>query len=244
MKKTILVVVLVIVIVAALIGVGYWIITRDLSNTVDQSSATKTATSTQQAYVNSQYKFSIDIPVTWENYDSQMSGTNQLFEISYRDPAREREIKVNECVFNEDIDWANPTPVEAECVSYMAELSQADKEKILNSTTGFIHSKSIIIQVFEDTDDEDLQTWITKRYRLPETELQDFELGKQITMGGETGYFSNIGCCADYIVTYTVKHGDKVYSIGTNYEAGDTGSGVTEDNTLLQEFARTFKFIE
>lgn len=246
MKKTVLIILAILVPVAVLFFVGYWIITEDLAKKTASESPTPTPaiSGEMKTYENNEFKFSFQYPLIYVNYDAQLSGAvGELFNIAFRDPARETERKVNDCVINESFNWANSTPKQAECTQYLAELTQPEKDKVLQSTTGLLHSKSIIVQVFDDSGELDVKTWLINRYELAQTELQDYAPGKQITMAGETGYFSNIGCCADYVVTYTVKHGDKIYILGTNYELGDTGSGATEDNTLLQEVAKTFEFV-
>ncbi len=247
MKKTVLMIFAILVPVAVLFFVGYWIITEDLAKKTASESSTSTPALTQdlRTYQNSEFKFSFQYPSTYVNYDAQMSGVeNQLFNVAFRDPAREREIKVEECVTNEKYGWGNVSITEGSCTQYLTGVTQEQKDKILNRTTGLLHSKSVIVQVFDDSAGTDVKTWLIDRYKLPQTELQDYAPGKQITMAGETGYFSNIGCCADYFVAYVIKYGDKIYSLGTNYELGDTGSGATEDNTLLQEVAKTFEFVK
>jgi len=244
MNKTVLIVLLVLIAIV-LGGFGWWFLTKGFNRSETEKIAVSVTStpSTQKTYENSNFGFSFKYPDTFVKYDAQMSnGTGQLFAISYRDPAREKEILVNDCVMNESVSWQNSTPKQADCTQTLANLTQTEKTKILDSIDGPLLSKSIIVQVFDDSVGSDIKTWLTNRYKQANTELENYVSGKQITMGGETGYFSNIGCCAGYIVNYAVKHGDKIYILNTNYKDADTGSGTTEDNTFLQDVAETFEF--
>lgn len=109
--------------------------------------------------------------------------------------------------------------------------------------SGPIAVDDIYVRVYKKNSDfSNLNSWLVDTFKLPNTELADYEVGDEITLGELKGYYSSIGCCAGVDRNYIVEKGDYVYSLGSSH----FDTSITDKNmtATFQKIAPTFQFTE
>jgi len=107
--------------------------------------------------------------------------------------------------------------------------------KYADTETGGMYQgsvKDIYIKVYEASA-VSLRDWLITKYKIADTELSNYSVGKEIAMGQISGYLSDTGCCGGFDKSYVVNKGDHIFILGTTYEK-------YEDT--LGEIAPTFSF--
>lgn len=226
------------ILILAIGGVsGYFANQKGLFQKKSSPTSTKENANTLQTYTNKSLNFSLKYPASWIEIPRISSDKETIFTKELLDPQRQKELEISDCLINESFNWANDSPVKEDCVSILAQVT-AEQRKTLNVK---ISPKNVYIAVIQPkTEVKDLKTWLTDRFRTKDGELQNFEPGGEITLGGQKGYIVSIGCCADYDVAYVVQKGNLIYQLGTNDGDGQLENG---QNSLLDEISKNFKFI-
>ncbi len=203
----------------------------------------RTATAGNKLYSNDKYGFSFEYPSDWINFKPEEGGKvigeyKVLFSIGFKDPKQEELIRKVDCINNEKTEWANPNPTEDECKPLLLGLSSEQKEE-LYTKEGNALPRNIFVYVYKGNGaKKDISDWLIGKYRLPETELQDYKPGKKITMAGQDGYVSNLSCCAGYNLNYVIQNKSYVFELGTYDQKSDDSK--QSDNTLLEKIAKSF----
>lgn len=108
--------------------------------------------------------------------------------------------------------------------------------------SGPVTSDDVYMRVYKKTTSSTtLNAWLISTYKLPNSELSDYAVGKEITLGGQKGFFSSIGCCAQVDRNYVVEKGDYIYSLGSGHFDNDIKD--VDMPATFQKIAPTFKFI-
>jgi len=250
LKGEVLFVVLVVVLVLAIAGttaLGYVVYKQDKNAKNATSSTLKTdstaTASTQETYQNLEYGFYFKYDSTWKKYEplnkTNAKGDKAVFAVGFKDPVRDIRIKQFDCINEEMVDWANKTPSKTECDPILLKLSKEQKQDIFQDRNSS-RLRNVEVSIFKDESGKTAAEWLTDKYKIPETELQDFQVGKEVAVNDVKGNFANIGCCDDYNVLYALRNTGYIYLITTNDQSEDISG---QDNKLLQQIARDFKFI-
>ncbi|AKM82044.1 MAG: hypothetical protein UT28_C0001G0233 [Berkelbacteria bacterium GW2011_GWE1_39_12] len=91
----------------------------------------------------------------------------------------------------------------------------------------------------KNSDFTNLNAWLVSTFKLPNTELEDYQVGSEISLGGLKGYYSSIGCCAGVDRNYVVEKGNYIYSLGSSH----FDSSITDKDmpATFQKIAPTVK---
>lgn len=186
--------------------------------TTDTNTATTRSdlTTSWQTYTNSKYGFSFKYPKEWESTKKEETtepaqGISDLvLKVSFSDP--DMALKIS-CAFNESQNWKETTPTKTACDPILSKLTVEQKNKFTSPKS----TDNIFVRIYQKDPSIALKDWLYNTFHLPDTELQEYQVGAEIILGGEKGYFSSIGCCASVDRNYVVTKGDFVYSLGSNY---------------------------
>jgi len=99
---------------------------------------------------------------------------------------------------------------------------------------------NFFLRVYKNSTNTTLKDWLYSTFHRPNTELENYEVGKAIVLGDENGYFSSIGCCGTSDRNYVVEKGQYIYSLGTYYV--DPTIGDKEMPTIFKQVLSTFQF--
>jgi hypothetical protein len=184
-------------------------------------------------YTNTDFRFSFSYPSSWIKRINKFEWRGDLnadlvFGIDFSDPAREKEILIADCLNNRSSNWVNATPTRATCDPILASLS-ADQEKKYETV---MRPRNIFIRVYHS--DIPLREWLLMTYKVPKTELEDYQIGRDIELSGRKGYYSSTGCCDGIDRAYAVKKEAYIYEFGTN----------CDDNPIIEDFVGGFKFLQ
>lgn len=94
-------------------------------------------------------------------------------------------------------------------------------------------SKNNIYLAIFNGDSSPLADWLTNHYKKADTELENYTVGKQITLGQINGYLSDTGCCGANNIAYVVKKNSLIYALGSTY---------AEAEKTISEIYQTFQF--
>lgn len=108
--------------------------------------------------------------------------------------------------------------------------------------SGPVTSDDVYMRVYKKTSSyTTLNAWLLSTFKLPDSELENYAVGKTITLGGLKGYYSSIGCCAQVDRNYVVEKGDYIYSLGSGHFDNDISDA--DMPATFQKIAPTVKFI-
>jgi hypothetical protein len=85
------------------------------------------------------------------------------------------------------------------------------------STTKREPLNDIYVRIYKAASISNLSDWLLSTFRVPDSELANYEVGKAITMAGKSGYYSSIGCCGNLDRNYIIMNNGYVYSLGTSF---------------------------
>lgn len=192
------------VLLAFVIGgvVGYavgadWEIAKNTEDAA-YAPATSTVTSATTASPSTTATTTADPTADWKTY------TNSTYGFSFKYPTNwtktESTTEAGEGVLSKDlvlkVTFTDPTPI---------------------STTTRQPINNIYARIYKTSAGISLNDWLINTFRLPETELADYQVGKAITMAGKSGYYSSIGCCSQSDRNYVVMNNNYIYSLGTSF---------------------------
>lgn len=205
------------------------------------TTAETATTAPANTYTNTDYGFSFVYPEGWTTAENPYitASTGVVSSINYRNPADTLANKKIDCVQNEAVSWANPAPTKAECQSILADLTTKQKTDLDNTKPGSEYH-TLFVRVYNASGYTDAKKWLTNHYTSLGGQIADsYNMGKEISLGSQTGVYSDASCCAGYDVSYAVLKGAYVYEFGTNDRTADADE---KDNTFLQKMATTFQF--
>jgi len=250
----------IIILLSGSLAIGIWVYVNQISSIYDDTviysiphnkTSSKPTTATGpivdwETYTNDTYGFSFEYPSEWATTkaESTKSGDGDtqdiLFKVIFSNPQRVKDMQISNCLSNEQVNWSNPAPTKEECTDILSGLTTTQRTE-LNTR---MDPKNLFVRVMKyDPNSASLKDWLVKEYKKPNTELEDYDVGKVIKMGGIDGFVSSIGCCSGTDVSYVIQKGDYVYMLGTNDSSGKTGESRAEaDDAFIQKIAPTFLF--
>lgn len=185
--------------------------------------ASNEALDVSTTYTNTDYGFTFKYPDSWIQHNIDWSPRSSL-----------------NADFLFSINFSNPSPKGSElvdvCTNYYntgilpQSLTEKQCDDIIDDAR---HPSNIFIRVFKT--EKSLDAWLIEHYKLPHSELQDYTLGADISLGSEEGYLSSTGCCLGIDQAYVVKKNGYIYEFGSN---------ATRAEELIEEFAGGFRFIQ
>ena len=192
----------------------------DYSNggTLTQQKTEVDETADWKTYTNDTYGFSFKYPKDWENTKTEATSepalgdlaTDLVFKVKFYDLLNQKQI---DCANNELQNWTSKTPTKTECEPILSELTKVQKENL----TGPKSPQNIYIRIWKKNDAVALKDWLYNKFHKSNTELEKYQVGKEINIASLSGYYSSIGCCAQSDRNYVVEKNGYVYSLGTNY---------------------------
>lgn len=211
--------------------------------------AATSATADWKTYTNDTYGFSFKYPSLWESAKSEVTtkpgdevSSDFIYNVKYYDPDMGKKIS---CANNQAQNWQGAsfqTPSKTECDPILSKLTATE----IKNYTGPKPTDDIFVSVYKKPSNySDLSSWLTDTYHRPNTELENYQVGKQITVGQTKGYYSSIGCCGGYNRNYVIEKGDYIYALGTLYKSSDdtsTDSSGSNMPTTFTNFISTFQF--
>jgi len=238
-------IVLFIVLALAILGGGGYAVfryyhSRTCCGIKTSSNVNVNSNSGWETYKNTNYGFSFQYPASWKKTKKEETtlpgpaGNDFVFGVSFYDPVEKKKI---DCA-NTDYQgtWEGASVTQVECQSILSQMSATEKEKYRGSRA----PQGIYAYVFKNSNNQLVYDWLNATYKIANTELQDYAPGKQITLDGESGYLSSIGCCSESNRNYTVAHNNYFYELGTTYF--ETRLGETEMPPIFLQIVDTFKF--
>lgn len=103
--------------------------------------------------------------------------------------------------------------------------------------------QNIFIRVVPKENNTALSDWLVSHYQAKGGELTEYVLGNQISIGGISGYKSNIGCCGGSDLSYVVEKNGYLYFLGTNSQSsGKTAEDAKNYASILGDITKTFQF--
>ena len=198
------------------------------------------ATADWVTYINTNYGFSFKYPKEWESTKVEAAseptqgeyGTDIVLKVLFLDPTNSKQI---DCANNEFQNWADKSPTKTECDPILSALTKAEKDKLVGPKT----PKNIYVRVYKDDPSLALKDWLYQKFHKPNSELEKYQVGKEIELGGVKGYQSSIGCCAFVDNNYVIKANGYILSLGTNYFENNITD--TELPAIFTQIAGTFK---
>ncbi len=169
-------------------------------------------------YTNKDFGFSFVHPSSWQidkDYSSRRWTPGTVFAVRFVDPQREKEILISDCLNNrmEGGGWANLKPTREECAPIFKTLSLKDQKKYET----ILFSRDLYARVYESN--FPLKDWLLLTYKGRSAELRGYEVGDEIKLSGEQGYYSATGCCMSIDRAYVIKKGRYIYEFGSNSDA-------------------------
>jgi len=201
-----------VIITAAVIGGGGYYLMHKKS--VDDKAKLQTQIDDLNKQISDLKKTSTDETVSWKTYTKTASSYGFSFKypdnwVSYSLSADE----VDGATFT--VAFKNP-----------AVIPTSDDPYVIQNIYVRVTGKA-------DSDNSSLSSWLANHYRSKGGELEDYQVGDQITLGGISGYVSDIGCCGGMDKSYVAQKVGEIFFIGTNS---------TEKYSKLAQIASTFKF--
>ena len=223
-----------IVLFAATFFLGFWLGTMNAEKVyveVPHIIKRSVEVATAPIYVNNEFGFSFSYPGTWLTHASKFEtrrilNKDLVYSISFYEPAQEKRNLQMQCLNNRNMNWIRPEPTQLVCDPLIVNLTKEEQDDL-----GFVRSQNIFIRVFKS--DKPLREWLLATYRLKGTELEQYEIGREVKLAGESGYYSSTGCCMGIDNAYVVKRGEYIYEFGTN----------SDDKGLIDKYKDGFTFL-
>lgn len=211
-------------------------------------------------YFNNGHSFYFDYPKSWvrdTSNENSAADSDLVFYVSFSDQETDAKIK---CAINDDLSFEsrNATPTQSTCDPLLSNMSSEQKELLIDQR----YADNIYLRIYKyynyksmsesDIDkaisDFDLKKWLELKYRIPDTELFDYQVGPKITFGHIVdGYYSSTGCCGGFDQAYVARDGGLIYILGTNYYLTDKDKnivlGADKMPESYQKIADSFYFM-
>jgi len=161
------------------------------------------------------------------------------FSVQFVDHAMSQKIDCNNSKSQNWSDISSYGFTQAQCEAIIASETASE----ISTLHGPMSSDGIFVRVYNYSGSQSLNEWLLANYKVANTELENYTPGKAITLGGLSGFTSQIACCTAYDLSYVVKKSSYIFQLGTQGRLNGTGdSRENYDNTTLKTIAETFKF--
>ncbi len=192
-----------------------------------------------KTYRNEEYGFEFEYPSDWLRDDSGFEWRGALngdliHSVEFVDPDDEVIAMMYQCRNNRMLGWKSTEPTEEDCAESFNTLDKMQEDEInLFFDKAFARgSNNIFVRIHET--ELGLRDWLLSNYKRDNTELANYEIGRDVVLGGKSGYLSGTGCCGGVDTAYVVKNGGYVYEFGSN----------GRDGQVLELLNDSFRFIE
>jgi len=169
------------------VSIGLLMILWGATNFWDVPTVAHSQAEAAAVYTDKGLKFSFSYPGSWIKRNNKFEwrgslNANLVLGIEFADPVREKEILIALCLNNRSMNWTRTTPTRATCNPVLTNLN-ADQEAKYDIS---MKPRNIFIRVYRT--DMPLREWLLTTYRAPKTELESYEIGKDIELSGQKDF--------------------------------------------------------